>query len=277
MNKHNVSIIAVIITCAFLFSSCGSKMSNNKRLAFDSIKVNQTEHLFGDKKKPYCNLIINMAYPNVCDNASLKDTLTKSIISFCLGADYANLAPLAAVRSYTKNYLSNYRKELEPNFKQEADSSVFQWYNYYRSIIGKVKFQKHDVLTYEMNFNEYTGGAHNMYATTYESFDLKRMKDVKLNDLFKPNYQNELTAIIVKQLLTDMHVRTVGELTEKGYGSTGNISPTENFYFSKDGMTFVYNIYEIAPYSLGIISVHIDYDKLKSIMEPSIFKSLGLI
>lgn len=277
MNKHNVSIIAILIACAFVFSSCGSKMNNKKRLAFDSIKINRSEHLFADKHKPYCNLIINMAYPNVCDNASLKDTLTKSIIAFCLGNDYIHFNIPTAVQKYTTDYLSNYRKELEPNFKQESDSSVYQWYNYYRSIIGKVKYLKNDLLTYEMNFNEYTGGAHNMYATTYESFDLKRMRSIKLSDLFKPNFQNQLTAIIVKQLLKDKKVRSVGELTDKGYGSTGNITPTENFYFDSDGMNFVYNIYEIAPYSVGIVTVHIDFDDLKPVMEQSIFKSLELL
>lgn len=277
MNKHNVSIIAILIACAFVFSSCDSKMNNKKRLAFDSIKINRSEHLFADKHKPYCNLIINMAYPSVCDNASLKDTLTKSIISFCLGNDYIHTNIPTAIQKYTANYLSNYRKELEPNFKQESDSSVYQWYNYYRSIIGKVKYLKNDLLTYEMNFNEYTGGAHNMYATTYESFDLKRMRNIKLSDLFKPNFQNQLTAIIVKQLLKDKKVRSVGELTDKGYGSTGNITPTENFYFDRDGMNFVYNIYEIAPYSVGIVTVHIDFDDLKPVMEQNVFKSLELL
>lgn len=277
MNKHYVSIIAIIITSAFLFSSCSSKMSNKKRIAFDSIKVARIEHLFGDKQKPYCNLIINIAYPNLCDNASLKDTLTKSIFAFCLGNEYSSLNPRNAIQKYINDYLSNYRKELEPNFKQEADSSVYQWYNYYRSIVGKVKYQQNDLLTYAMNFNEYTGGAHNMYATTYENFDLKQMRIIKLADLFKPNYQNELTAIIVHQLMVDHKVHSADELADKGYGATGNIAPTENFYFDDKGMTFVYNIYEIAPYNVGIITVHVDFDKLKNIMEEKTFKSLGLI
>jgi hypothetical protein len=252
-------------------------MNNTKRLAFDSIKIDRSEHLFADTHKPYCNLILNLAYPNVCDNVSLKDTLTKSIITFCLGNDYASLNINAAVQKYTSEYLANYRKELEPNFKQEADSSVYQWYNYYRSIIGKVNYLTDDVLTYEMNFNEYTGGAHNMYATTYQSFDLKRMRIIKLADLFKPNFQNALTALIVKQLLKDKKVKSVAELSDKGYGATGDIAPTENFCFDSKGMNFVYNIYEIAPYSVGIIKVHIDFDDLKSVMEQDVFKSLKLI
>jgi len=277
MKKHYVSILVIIITSAFLFSSCSSKMSNKKRIAFDSIKVARIEHLFGDKQKPYCNLIINIAYPNLCDNASLKDTLTKSILAFCLGNGYSSLNPQNAIQKYTNDYLSNYRKELEPNFKQEADSSVYQWYNYYRSIVGKVKYQQNDLLTYGMNFNEYTGGAHNMYATTYQNFDLKQMRIIKLADLFKPNYQNELTAIIVKQLMIDHKVHSAEELADKGYGATGNISPTENFYFDDKGIVFVYNIDEIAPYNTGIIMVHVDFDKLKNIMEEKTFKSLELI
>lgn len=253
-------------------------MNNSKRLTFDSIKTNKVDHLFGDSSKPYCNLILNIAYPSVSANAKLKDSLTRSIIALCLGNEYANFTPQQAVQKYTTNYLSLYRKQLEPTFSQESDSSIYQWFNYYRSVIGRVKYQTDKILTYQMDFNEYTGGAHNLYSTSFQTYDLQRMTVIKLDDLFKLNYQNELTSIIVAQLMKDKDIKSAAELAEKGYGTVSAITPTENFYFNDDDeMVFFYNVYEIAPYSMGTIQVKIPIEALKNIMTTTKFQSLGLI
>jgi hypothetical protein len=252
-------------------------VNNKKSLSFESIKINQTEHLFGDTAKPFCNIIVNMTYPSASSNKTLKDTLTNSILTLCLGEGYAGQAPQIAVRQYTKNYITQYRKELEPLLKQNSNNSLQQWYTYYRSIIGKVRYNKPELLTYQLDYNEYSGGAHGIYSTTFENFDIKNMKKIKLNDLFRNNYQNELTSIIVNQLMKDKGITTTDALLNKGYGATGNINPTENFYLDDDGITFYYNVYEIAPYSMGPISVRIPYSNLKNIMIAAEFKILNLI
>lgn len=54
-----------------------------------------------------------------------------------------------------------------------------------------------------------------------------------------------------------MKPKTRAELEDMGYGSTGEIAPTENFYLDKDGVTFYYNVYDITPYAMGPVnSIH---------------------
>ena len=43
--------------------------------------------------------------------------------------------------------------------------------------------------------------------------------------------------------------------------------PSTNFALTDDGIRFVYNIYEIAPYAVGITELTVDYDDLKGIMK----------
>lgn len=45
--------------------------------------------------------------------------------------------------------------------------------------------------------------------------------------------------------MADKKVTTHEALEDMGYGSTGDIAPTENFYLDKDGITFYYNVYDI--------------------------------
>jgi len=40
---------------------------------------------------------------------------------------------------------------------------------------------------------------------------------------------------------------------------------TENFILGSDGVTFIYNPYEIAPYAAGVIELTISNDDLKPI------------
>jgi hypothetical protein len=152
-----------------------------------------------------------------------------------------------------------------------------QWYNYYRAIHGKVKYEKGELLTYCLDVNEYTGGAHNIYASNFENYDLKKMKTLRLNDLFVAGYTNKLTALLIRQLMKDKEVKTQEELTEKGYGSTGSITPTENFFFDDKGISFFYNVYEIAPFALGTVTIHLSFSQLKGLMNTTVFHDLGLI
>jgi hypothetical protein len=278
MNVHCVRLLTVIIAGSFFICSCGNKTNNNRKLlTFDSIKINRTEHLFGDSAKPYCNLIVNIAYPSISTSKILKDSLTNSILSLCLGNEYIGQTPQSAVKNYADKYLTRYRKELEPLYRQEDEASVLDWYKYYQSIIGRVQYNKHNLLTYRFDCNEYSGGIHNSYITNYKNFDIKRMKSLQLSDLFTGNYQNVLASIIVSQLMKDKGVSTKEELADKGYGASATILPTENFFIDSDGITFFYNVTEIAPYDLGAIKVFISFSSIKDIINMTELKSLDLL
>ena len=51
-----------------------------------------------------------------------------------------------------------------------------------------------------------------------------------------------------------------------GYGTTGDIAPIGNFYLTPGGITFHYNIYEIAPYVIGPIEVTVGFDKMEAML-----------
>ena len=55
-------------------------------------------------------------------------------------------------------------------------------------------------------------------------------------------------------------------LEDMGYASTGDIAPTENFYLSKEGITFYYNVYDITPYSMGPVKVTIPFSMMEHLL-----------
>jgi hypothetical protein len=56
-----------------------------------------------------------------------------------------------------------------------------------------------------------------------------------------------------------------GKLTDSGY-FVDEIKPNENFYVTGEGVGFVYNHYEIAPYSFGATDIFLTKEGLKEIL-----------
>ena len=272
MKKQYVSLLAVILAASGFLFSCGDKMKKDTgSLEFDSIQVNKTAHLFGDTAKPACNLLINFAYPSKSSDELLKDTLDKYFIAACFGDKYMGEKPQEVVKQYTEAYISEYRRDLEPMYLEdekdkENESSVGAWYSYYKGIESHVQLYEKNLLVYRINYNEYTGGAHGIYMTTYLNFDLGLMHPLRLDDIFVGDYQEPLTDLIWNQLMADNGAKTRAELEDMGYGSTGEIAATENFYLNKDGVTFYYNVYDITPYAMGPVVVSLPFQMLEHML-----------
>lgn len=272
MKKQYVSLLAVILAASGFLFSCGDKMNKNTgSLEFDSIQVNETAHLFSDTARPACNLVIDFTYPVKASDELLKDTLNKYFISACFGEKYIGENPKEVVKQYTEAYIREYRRDLEPMYLEDEkdkkdESSIGAWYSYYKGIESHVQLYEKNLLVYRIDYNEYTGGAHGIYMTTFLNMDLGLMRPLRLDDVFVGEYQEPLTDLIWNQLMADNEAKTRAELEDMGYGSTGEIAPTENFYLDKDGVTFYYNVYDITPYAMGPVTVSIPFQMLEHML-----------
>ena len=241
------------------------------KLRFDSIQVNKTAHLFGDTAKPACNLIINFSHPVQSSDELLKDSLNDYFLSACFGDKYTEITSAEAVNEYVQTYIEEYRRDLEPMYREDEKDkankgSIGNWYSYYKSIKSNVQFYEKGLLVYHIYYDEFTGGAHGIYLNTYFNIDLNTMQPLHLSDLFVEEYQEALTDLIWNQLMTTNNVTTHAELEDLGYGSTGEIAPSENFFLDKEGITFYYNVYDITPYAMGPVKVHLSFDQLTHLL-----------
>ena len=182
MKKQYVSLLAIILSVSGFLFSCHDKMNKNTgALQFDSIQVNETAHLFSDTAKPACNIIINFAYPVKSSDDMLKDSLNAFFLSACFGDKYMAMTPEEAVKKYTEKYVGDYRNDLEPMYKKDEEDkqdeqSIGAWYSYYKGIESHVQLCNTLILTYRIDYNEYTGGAHGIYMSTFLNLDLKDPK-----------------------------------------------------------------------------------------------------
>lgn len=257
MKKQTVSLLVLLLAASGFFFSCGNTMNKNTgALEFDSIQVNETAHLFGDTAKPACNLVINFAYATRSSDVKLKDSLNTFFLSACFGDKYMTMTPEEAIKKYTEKYVNDYRKDLEPMYRKdeqdkEDGASMEAWYSYYKGIESNIQLYIKNLLVYRIDYNEYTGGAHGIYMSSFLNMDLRTLSPVRLDDLFASDYKDALTDLLWNQLMADNKVATRQELEDLGYATTGELEPTENFYLDPEGITFYYNVYDIAPYVMG--------------------------
>lgn len=100
------------------------------------------------------------------------------------------------------------------------------------------------------------GAAHGNYLTTYINYSLKDGKIITYSLLFNKGTESALLTMI-RDILAGRD-DLIAELTE--------IEIPENFRITADGVTFVYPIYAVAPYSSGEVEVPIDCFSLSEIL-----------
>ncbi len=277
MKKQYVSLLVILITAGTFFSSCDDKKKPTGALEFDNIRLTESEHLFGDTAKPGSQLIINYVYVTKSDDEVLKEILNNYFIANCLDETYTDTDPHEAIKKYADLYTSEYRMDLEPMFLEDQKNnnredeavSFASWYDYYQNIESNVQLYEGDLLVYKIQFNEFTGGAHGMERTSFLNIDLKEKRELLLEDIFIEDSSDALIQLLWQQLMTDNKVSTREDLELMGYGLTGDLIPSENFYLDRKGVAFYYNVYEIAPYSMGPVEIRLSYDMVNNLLKES--------
>jgi Protein of unknown function (DUF3298). len=275
MKKQYVSLLAFLLSAGYFYSSCDSNMNRpTGALEFDNVQMNESVHLFGDTAKPGAKLIVDFVYVNKSNDDSLKTFLNGEFLAICLDEKRIDTDINSVVKKYADTYITEYRMDLEPMFledqranNREDQQTIASWYDYYQNIKSSIQLYKKDLLIYKASFYEYTGGAHGMEHTNFLNVDLENKHILTLDDIFVEDYSETLTQFLWEQLMKDNNVSSREELEHIGYGLIGNVEPVENFYLDKTGITFYYNIYEIAPYSTGPVEIKLPYESISGLMK----------
>lgn len=271
MKKGTTILLIALLIAGCWLASCSNTGHPSRNLQFEEITLSKSEHLFADESKPACNLSIDFVFANNANTIGAKDSINAYLLSALFGKKYQQLSPQEAMEGYAKEYVTNYRADLEPMIQKDIDNHIDKdqltaWYSYEQELKGSIETYKGMLLSYRTYKNEYSGGPHGMYTTEFTNLNLSTLQPILLDELFVEDYQETLTELLWYQLALDNGVETRDELEEMGYATTGELAPTENFYISEDGITFYYNVYEIAPYSMGPTQITLSYNMLEYIL-----------
>lgn len=261
--------LVVLFLISVFVSGCniGTKKTTDNDVTFDSISVDKTYHLL---ENPNCNLQINFTYPAKYDNKDILKKIQQQFVYSYFGDGYENLSPEEATAKYTEDYLNNY-KDLEDEYKAEVakadETPVGAWFSYFEMSSDDIAYNKNDILSYTVNFENYTGGAHGAHSFTNHVIDMKTGNLIKEDDIFIEGFQEDLAQILIDRIAKQNTVENPKELENIGFFSIDEIFPNGNFLIDDNGITYTFNEYEIAAYVVGATNVHLPYEEIQYLLK----------
>ena len=106
----------------------------------------------------------------------------------------------------------------------------------------------------------FRGGAHGIATMTPVVFNGKTGDLVSEEEFFVEGYRNPVAGLIRNHLLDALEgdEEALATIFEPDL-----VGPNGNYEVTKDGVTWYYQPYDIAPYDLGVISVTVPWKELK--------------
>lgn len=248
-------IALILIAAAFIAGSCtqttnkqkhSETATNNFVYVSDSLKIN--EYLM------YCFYANIPVIDSITDKLLLENIYAPTEIST---DDYSEKGLQKALLKLNERYFSEIKADdwsSEPGFAEIYDK-----------ITMNVFSRENNFMTVIYTGEGYAGGAHGYYQETYKVFDLKNKQAVLLENIIE-NPEDEAWDRILKDELA------AGYENGEDMLYVDTIPLNDNFCFDEEGITFVYNQYEIAPYSAGIIYIYIPFNKIEKLLMPDFAK-----
>ena len=255
---------SLLITATFALAGC-TGMSTPAQLTFDSLSVEKRVALCSDTNSPVYDMKLDVKYAKGGSEDMRKivnDAITAKIFNL------HNVDLKAAVDSFVNENSHTYINDMRPLYEEDkCDIDKMPIYQHEAIINTRTEDGKEGIVTYYINMYNFTGGAHGLEQLLTLNFDKTTGKTITLDDVMVTGYQMRLNELLQKALLEKADCKDINELHDKGYLFSMEMYPSNNFVLGKDGITFIYNPYEIAPYALGRIELTLSYSTLEPIMK----------
>lgn len=260
-----------LILAGVLVTGCktGTKKDKDNDLTFTTVNVDKTYHLMDNPDNPNCNLQLSFTYPVKYDNKETLAKIQKLFVDSYFGEAYESFSPEEAAARYTEDYLEMY-KELEDDFREDVENSddtpVGAWYSYYEMSNNEISYNRNDLLSYLVYFENYTGGAHGSHAQTNHVINLQTGEYLTEEDIFVEGFEDALVKILIDTITEQNNLTDPKELENIGFFSIDEIYPNGNFLVDDEGITYTFNEYEIAAYVVGVTRVEIPYTHIQHLL-----------
>lgn len=192
--------------------------------------------------------------------------LTDSIAKRLYGADSSFRRPESLLHALADSFFTGYRA-LSAAYRDKNQGGVTATLNWDCTYDMQVLCNSDSLVSVSATSYQYMGGAHGITNTMLLSFDMKRGKALSLEDVFRPGFESKLQAVLEKHLREQYDLGSDAPLNGRdGMLFNPHLSLTSNFFLTTGGIGFVYNPYEVAPYSYGVIELYVPFGEIRDIL-----------
>jgi hypothetical protein len=152
---------------------------------------------------------------------------------------------------------------------QEAKAQTPGTAPYWEERVVKVLYASPRVFSLEFDDGSFTGGAHPNFFSAYHNFDILTGAKIRLADILVQGYQVPLTPIAEQKFRKAKGLSADASLRQAGYSfDNDRFRLPGNFAIMPKGLTFRFNLYEIASYAQGITEFLIEYGEINTLIKP---------
>ncbi len=214
------------------------------------------------KDSPAAQIELSLVFPQGhYFEPAIVDSVSNIITKTYFGSGFKRDQPEAMLENFENEYFTNYKKQA----KDMNNISAPATFNWEKQLNMSIVYNSKYLLCSEYLKYAYAGGAHGMSNLSYDIIDLKSGVKLSYSDIFKPGSDSVLGQIITDQLRFNYKIPEELSLKEAGF-FVESIKPNKNLFINGEGIGFVYNSYEIAPYSRGATRILLSFGKIKDLI-----------
>ena len=225
-----------------------------------------------DAQEDSLTVSIHIEYPTAIGKTDALNNIQRDLKHRLFGEAYIDMEPQQALDAYVAMLKTEYKiNNLPLKEDWEKDNRDYEYAPICceeQVLTGSVMGEVKGILSYCVERYVYTGGAHGSNFRQFVNYNLQTGEQIDEEQLFAENYQEPLTQLLLQYMVEQNdEIALIQDLQEAGY-NVDDIHPNDNFYLAEEGITYVFNPYDIAPYALGETEILIPWSALQNILKP---------
>lgn len=259
MNKNVLGLVLI----PFIFSGCVKKAEEKTTDKVENTAITKVKELPPKEENVIPamiarNFVVKFEQPKICGpNPDVEGIVCTSKEAIALKSNI-NWIDEIIDKEIRKDYADalTHPSEKQKQLNQTQAEGLNNWSD---SVAYRFNGQFGQYVQLSKASSEYSGGAHGISTFEDYVFDLKSKKRIGLKDIVVTGKMNALKDELWKQ-----YEYWCQEKDMEPYISKEDFKVSENFYINQSGgITFDFQLYELAPYVLGPVSLELhDTDQL---------------
>lgn len=257
--KRKVINLFTFVWVLMLLSACQSD-----KVKSGTYKYNETYQLTDKESEGVLTLKMRMKIPEEYRDSEVLRKVRNDLVSKTLGSNHTTCSNDECLRILAEELKTEYRDNNLPYISAKNEESMSMNNDFILN--ASDVFNDGHIYSYEVDMYVFTGGAHGLNTLQYTNYNMSDGTVLTENDIFKSDSEEQLTEVLKKGVAAyDTSIHSVAELDSVYWVEA--IVPNGNFYLSNQGITYVYNPYDIAPYVYGHTKVELLFEDIQDILK----------
>ena len=259
MKQLRILIVLAILAATVACSEKGDKY------AFQYVRFKETLPYTNGKDHPSCTFDLNVLKAHGTDTV-FADAFNVDLSYFLFGRRTTDVR--AAMITFVDSVINAFKNENKEQIEYAREGGFEPMDIDYEYVINTtISYgNNRDIIGCNINWYQYTGGAHGGTLITCRNYRLEDGSVVTLDNYLKPGYKEVLIPVLEKQLLKETGCPDREHLGDYGYFPEVPMFVPDNFEIRQDSIAFIFNQYDIAPYSTGITTLVVSEDDIRTVI-----------